>query len=116
MFNQFTIERVTNSFSNLIFYNDQLLQQMGSGTDSMVTYNAKPDLAKVQPYADIHKSIEEYVKFGAPIYAPLSVKFSQTSVEISYVATRLTIYEVMQRYGSYLAFCNFLVNILLLGF
>lgn len=76
MFNQFTVERVTNSFSNLIYYNDPLMEMLGSGTDTFTTYNAKPDLAKVYPYSDIHKSIETYVQSSAPIYAPLSVKFS----------------------------------------
>ena len=88
---------------------------VGSGTDTFLTYNAKPDLAKVYPYTDIHKSIETYVKSSAPIYAPLSVKFSQLSTELSYTATRKTVYDVLQLYGSYLAFCNFLVGIFLAG-
>ena len=77
MFNHFTIERVTNMFSNLIYYNDQLLRSVNSGLDVIVTYNAKPDLAKVYPYEDIHTSMENYAGSGAPLYAPLTVYFSQ---------------------------------------
>lgn len=76
MFNHFTVERVTNYFSNRVYYNDQLFRDIGAGSDQLLTYNAKPDLAKVYPYTDIKKSLDEYAKHNAPIYAPLTVHFS----------------------------------------
>jgi len=60
-----------------------------------MTYNAKPDLAKVLPYTDIHKSLEQYAASASPIYAPLSVQFSQSSTQSTYSATRKTMYEVL---------------------
>lgn len=81
-----------------------------------MTYNAHPDLAKVYPYDDIHKSLEEYASNGSPMYAPLTVQFSQSSTQTSYTATRKTMYEVLQQFGSYLSFCNFLAILFLATF
>ena len=86
---------------------------MTDNKQTIITYNAHPDLAKVIPYEDIHKSHKEYAENSTPFYAPLSVQFSQKSTQSSYSATRLCMYQVLQQFGSYLGFCNFLASVLL---
>ena len=73
MFNHFTIEKVTNHFSNSVFYNDQLWRDYSGSRETLITYNAHTDMAKVLPYEDIHKSHAEYAANSTPFYAPLSV-------------------------------------------
>ena len=71
---------MTNHLSNHLFYNDMFYKnEVDSATDMIVTYNSKPALAKVYPYSDIHKSMADYAAHRAPIYAPLTVHFSQES-------------------------------------
>ena len=106
MFNHFHVQKVSNHFSNHLFYNDQFYKSQDK--DVIVTYNSKPDLAKVYPYGDIHKSMGEYSANNAPIYAPLTVHFSQDSTTLHYSATRKSLYEVLQQFGSYYGFTNFL--------
>ena len=79
MFNHFHVQKVTNHFSNHLLYNDLFYKSQEGGKDTIVTYNSKPDLAKVYPYSDIHKTMADYVASSAPIYAPLTVHFSQES-------------------------------------
>ena len=79
MYNHYTVQKVTNVLSNMIYYNDELFRDVGQGTDTILTYRALPDLAKVYPYEDINHSIEEYAEHNSPVYAPLAVNFSQSS-------------------------------------
>ena len=79
MFNHFHVQKVTNHLSNHLYYNDQFYKHTEAGRETIVTYNSKPDLAKVYPYGEIHKSIADYTAKSAPIYAPLTVHFSQES-------------------------------------
>ena len=80
MFNHFTVEQITNTLSNQVYYSDQLLRDSSYGSETIMTYNTKPDLAKVYPYEDIHASLAEYAAHGAPMYAPLTVHFSQAQI------------------------------------
>ena len=108
---------MTNHFSNHLFYNDQFYKtEADSGTDTIVTYNSKPDLSKVYPYGDIHKSMADYVANSSPIYAPLTVHLSQESTKLDYFATRKCLYEVLQQFGSYYGFTNFLAATFLAAF
>ena len=117
MFNHFHLQKVTNHFSNHLFYNDQFYKtEVDSATDEIVTYNSKPYLSKVYPYGDIHKSMADYRAKSAPIYAPLTVHFSQESTKIDYFATRKCLYEVLQQFGSYYGFTNFLAATFLAAF
>ena len=87
---------MTSHFSNRVIYNDQLFRDVGDVRETIITFNAQPDLAKVLPYDDIHKTHAEYAANATPFYAPLSVQFSQSSTKKSYTATRLCMYAVLQ--------------------
>ena len=102
---------MTNHFNNNWVYNDLLLSKQGH--DTIITYNPKSNLSKVYPIAEIKQSIADYSANGAPIYAYFTVHFSQDSTELDYTANRYSLYEVLQKFGSYRSFTTFIVTFLI---
>ena len=60
--------------------------------------------------------IDIKLHLGAPIGAALSVSFAQSTIETSTSSVRLTVYQVFQSFGSYLAFVIRFTVLILGGF
>lgn len=55
------------------------------------------------PYADVTTNAR-FSPVSDYLYAPLSIKYTQAAIEVNSSSIRFTLYEVFQKFGSYLAF------------
>ena len=72
----FGVSKIQNSFSRNAFYNDQLLQSVGS-TETITTYDIKEGVMFATPYSDFENSYPELKVEGTGIYQPFSMMFDQ---------------------------------------
>ena len=100
---RYEVQQEHNSFSNRVIYNDQFFTSMLLGTQDVITYSPQIDAIKTYPTSDLKKFIAS-VPYSEILYAPLAIEFTQAQSEINSSFIRFTLYEVLQKFGSYLAF------------
>ena len=113
-FNEYNIVKTSISYHYNSVYNDQLTTDVGLSTTNLVTYDMETSSSSTLPFTDFVSygvkwadSTEDRLKrlaYGAQPGSPLVYMFTQSQQAVSKKYTRLALYNVMQSFGSYLAF------------